>query len=84
VAGRSESPAVSRGRRQLVGPVENGARDGREHELRDPVAALECHRLGTEIRDDDPDLSAIVAVDRPGAFRSTSPLSSASPLRIRS
>ncbi len=48
---------------------EHGARDGREDELRDPVAARDRHGLGPEVHDDHADLAAVVRVDRPDAVR---------------
>ncbi len=54
--------------------LEDRARDGRDHELRDPVAAGQRHGFLPEIHDEDAHFTAVVRVDRPDAVREREPL----------
>ena len=63
---RPEAPGVARCLGQGVHFLKLRARDGRDHELGDALAALDRDRLGAEVREDDADLAAVVAVDRAG------------------
>src|SRR5438270_8606661 len=68
-AGVAESALAPRGCRQLARLDQLRARDRRDHELRDPFAALERHALLPEVGEDHANLASKVFVDRAGAVQ---------------
>src|SRR5437899_12919880 len=72
-AGVAEAASAAAGGRQRR-PLEHlGALDARDHELRDPVAALDRHRALTEVGEDHGQLAAVIAVDGGGAVPAADP-----------
>src|SRR5215469_5940449 len=69
--GSAARGAEAVGSARALGERRNGrpgdARDRRQHELSNSLAAGECHGLGAEIGEDHPDLAAVVRVDGAGA-----------------
>src|SRR5207245_2549606 len=63
-AGAAEAALAARARRERGDLAPGGAGDGRDHQLRDAVAAPDARRLAPEVDEQHLHLAAVVGVDR--------------------